>query len=90
LLNMGSHNSLLGKGPDSFSFDGNRAIILASEGEVQHIINYFKSWIPLVTRKYQSDLELENNRMREQKLEKIRKEIESEEANARLRKNIKL
>jgi serine/threonine protein kinase len=89
-LNMGSYTSLMGKGPGAFKFEGNCAKVQVDERQVQDIINYFKSWIPLTTTKYKNDLEEERRRKEGQEQQKIKRKIEAEEARARLRKNIKL
>ena len=89
LLNMGSYSSLMGKGPERFSFEGNLAKIAANERDVQAIIDYFKTWIPNITAKYKHDLENERHQKEEQDRQKIKMEIEKEEAKARLRNNIK-
>ncbi len=89
-VNMGSHSSLLGKGPERFTLEGNLAKISAEERQVQDIINYFKSWIPMVTAKYKQDLEVEIRLKEEHERQKVRKEIELEEAKSRLLKNIKI
>ena len=90
LLNMGSHSSLMGRGPETFTFEGNRAKVRSEERQVQDIVNYFKSWMPQTTARYKQDLEEERRRKEEQEREKIRIAIEAEEAKARLRKNIRL
>lgn len=90
LLNMGSHSSLMGRGPETFTFEGNRAKVRSEERQVQDIINYFKSWMPQTTARYKQDLEEERRRKEEQEREKIRIAIEAEETKARLRKNIRL
>ena len=87
---MGSHSSLWNRGPETFTFEGNRAKVHAEEGEVQGIIDYFKSWMPQTTARYKRDIEEEIRRKEEQERQKIKMEIEAEEAKARLRKNIKL
>jgi serine/threonine protein kinase len=90
LLNMGSYTSVMGRGPETFTFEGNRAKVRSEERIVQDIVNYFKSWIPLATRRYEQDLQDERRRKEEQERQKIKMAIEAEEAKARLRKNIKL
>ena len=90
LLNMGSYTSLQGGGPERFEFKGNQALIRSEERSVQDIINYFKSWIPLATRKYEQDLRDERSREEKQRLQKNMMEIEEEEAKVRLRQNIKI
>lgn len=90
LLNMGNYSSLISKGPEAFSFEGNKAKIRAEERQVQEIINYFKSWIPKATAVYKQYLENDRLYEEEQRRKKIKMEIEAEEAKARLRKNIQL
>jgi hypothetical protein len=87
---MGSHSSVMGKGPERFTLEGNFAKIPAAESQVQDIINYFKSWIPQITARYTQYLKEEIRRKEEQERQKVRTEIEAEEAKSRLRKNIKL
>ncbi|MGD0707192.1 MAG: serine/threonine-protein kinase [Anaerolineaceae bacterium] len=90
LLNMGSYTSVIGRGPETFSFEGNCAKVRSEEGMVQDLINYFKSWIPLVTERYKQDLQEEHRIKEEQELQNLKHAIEVEEAKVRLRKNIKL
>jgi serine/threonine protein kinase len=90
LLNMGSYTSVQGGGPERFEFKGNHALIRSEERSVQAIINYFKSWIPLATRKYEQDLRDERSREEKQRLQEIKMEIEEEEVKVRLRQNIKI
>ena len=72
----------MGKGPERFTFEGNLAKIPAEERQVQNIINFFKSWIPQITARYQQDLEDERRRKEEQERQKVKTEIEKEEAKA--------
>jgi serine/threonine protein kinase len=90
LLNMGSYTSAWGRVPETFTFEGNRAIVPSEDRDVQRIINYFKSWIPLATARYKQDLQEERRRKEEEEREKIKIAIEKEETKARLRKNIKV
>lgn len=90
LHNMGSYTSLVGKDPLAFTFNRDRATVRAEEREVQSIIDYFKSWLPITTLRYKNNLEEENRRREEQERQKIRKEIEAEEVKARLRDKIKI
>jgi serine/threonine protein kinase len=90
LHNMGSHTSVYGRGPENFSFNSNRATINAREDEVQRIIDYFKTWIPLATNRYQQEIENESHRKEEQETMRIKSLIEEEERKKRLRANIRL
>jgi hypothetical protein len=88
LHNMGNYTSVHSKGPEYFSFSGNKATISASEHMVQDIINYFKSWMPATTRTYEQMLIEERNREEERKRQQLRKQIEEEEAKARIRRTV--
>jgi serine/threonine protein kinase len=90
LCNMGSYTSVFGRGPENFSFNADRATINAREDEVQLIIDYFKTWIPLATNRYQQDIEYEIHKKEEQETIRIKSLIEEEERKKRLRENIKL
>lgn len=88
--NPGSHTSLMGKGPERFSFDGKNARIPARESEVQPIIDYFKSWLAPTTQRLRHHLEEWNRRQEVERKEKLRKERESEERRLNLLKNIRI
>lgn len=90
LNNMGSYTSLVGKGPEAFKFVDNTAKVKAREYDVQSIINYFKSWIPLATEKYKQILLDEIQKREESERQILQKKIEAEETKIRLRENIKL
>lgn len=90
LRTMGNYSSIMGKEPAAFSIKGNRASISAREGEVQRLIDYFKGWIPLANRRYEQMLREEQRKADLAKQRQLQKEIEEEEARARLRRNIKL
>lgn len=88
-INMGSHSSLMGYGPERFQFNGDSAFIMCESRLAQDIINYFKGWLPQVhnTYEYKLKIELENlqrNRERELK-EKIKKEEEKLKVNSNLK-----
>jgi serine/threonine protein kinase len=56
-VNMEStYSSLLRKGPEVFELSENKARINARANEVQQIIDYFKSWLPMVANRYESIL----------------------------------
>ena len=57
LCRMGSHSAVWGKGPETFSFQGNQAFIDAQEHEVQPVIDHFKNWLPVATRTLKNLLE---------------------------------
>lgn len=89
LKSMGSYSSQMGRGPEMFNIREDRAIINAQENHVQAIINYFKGWLPIATKRYEQMLKKEHAREQQQKQAELQARIQEEEAKARLRRNIK-
>lgn len=71
--NMGGHTSLWGKGPESFRFSGDTAVISSTDQEAQEIINYFKQWLPRANQVYA--IKLKQDRAAEE--HRLRKELEA-------------
>lgn len=71
--NMGGHTSLMGKGPESFRFSDNTAVIGSADHEAQEIINYFKQWLPRANQVYST--KLKQDRAAEE--HRLRKELEA-------------
>ena len=72
LGHMGDHSSLLGYGPEYFSFRGDRATIECPERIVQQVINHFKAWLPNANTVYKQKIERdlrESERALQSKLE---------------------
>lgn len=90
LQNMGSFSSLMGKGPGSFNIRGNKAVIDATENEVQRIIDYFRDWLPSANRVYEQRIRREKEEAEEKKRKELKRQIAEEEARQRVLKNIKL
>ncbi len=90
LQNMGNYTSVWGKGPEAFRFQGNRAIVQASEHEVQQVIDYFKTWLPRATGVYKNNLEQQARQQEHQQRQKLQQEREAEERKLRVLNNIKL
>jgi hypothetical protein len=90
LRNMGNYESVVGKGPEAFGFDNNKAIISAREEEIQLIINFFSQWIPKANAVYKRNMqrlkEEEENRQRKE----LERQIQEQETRQRVLKNIKL
>jgi biopolymer transport protein ExbB/TolQ len=87
---MGSHSAVLGKGPEAFRFAGSRAIIGAQEREIQDIINYFKSWLPQVSRVYEYNLRREKEEAETAEHNRIKQEIEEKERRLRVLNTVKI
>lgn len=56
LRRMGTHQSVWGKPPAAFNFEGRVASIAAQDDDIQPLIDHFKPWLPLATAVYKSDL----------------------------------
>jgi serine/threonine protein kinase len=90
LNNMGGYASVWGKGPEKFSFQGDRALINANESEVQRIIDHFKQWLPNANRKYEEMLRTEKTQSEQLQRKKIQAEIEEQERRQRILSSINL
>jgi hypothetical protein len=90
LWNMGGHSALLGKGPETFSFDRDRASVSARESEVQPIIDYFKQWLPRATQVYGEGRDRQRREAAERERSRLRAEQEELERRQRIRERIRL
>lgn len=90
LQNMGSHTSVLGKGPDAFKIDGDKAVIGATENEVQRIINYFTDWLPKANRVYEQRMRREKEEAEEKQRKELERQIAEQETRQRVLKSTKL
>jgi len=90
LQNMGSHSSLVGKGPAAFKIREDKAVIKATENQVQQIINYFNGWLPAVNRRYEQRICDEKREAEEKQRKELERQIAEQEARQRVLKNIKL
>jgi serine/threonine protein kinase len=90
LHRMDSTSSVLGKGPEAFHFQGNRATVSAQDFQVQSIINHFKGWLPAATQKLKYLLEQAILKEQRERKERLRLEKEAEERRLRLLREIKI
>jgi serine/threonine protein kinase len=90
LLNMGSYGSLMGKGPDRFAISGNRASIPAGDYQVQQIIDFFKGWLPEVTRVYREGRQVRRQAVADAERGRLAQEREKLERQQRLRNTVRL
>lgn len=86
----GNRRSVMGKGPERFSFSDNVAIISAREGEVQQIIDFFKEWLPNINRAYAQMILREKQEAENQQRKQMEKEIEEQERRKRILANVKI
>jgi hypothetical protein len=87
---MGSFSSVMGHGPETFRFEGNKATVGVSENTAQSVINHFKNWLPTATNVLRNRLEQEAQRAEAQRRERLRREREAEETRMRVNKNLKI
>jgi serine/threonine protein kinase len=90
LRNMSGYTSVLGKGPDVFSFIGKLATVRSSEHQVQAIVDNFKAWLPGATRTLKHRLEQAAQREATQEREQLKRAKETEERRLRVNRNIKI
>ena len=89
-LSKGHREAVLGKGPEVFQFNGNRATVAAQQSDVQRIIDYFKSWIPPATEIYRDQRARQRREAAERERSRLRREQEELERQRRLREEIRL
>jgi serine/threonine protein kinase len=90
LLNMGSHSSVWGKGPEAFKIRGDKAVISATETQVQSIIDYFNAWLPAANRVYEQRVHRDKEESEEKQRKELERQVAEQEARQRILKNIKL
>lgn len=90
LNNMGSHTSILGKGPEAFRFSGSEAQVSAKADEAQDIINYFKGWLPKANQVYESQIRREKEQNERREREALRQQIAKAEERANLLERLKI
>ena len=90
LQNMGSFTSVLGKGPNTFSFHGSLAFVDARDYQVQSLVDHFKQWLPMASRTLKSNLQQEAQRQEAATRERLRREREAEEQRLRVIRNIRI
>jgi hypothetical protein len=87
---MGSYSSVLGKGPNAFSFHGKQATVRAAEHEIQSVVDNFKVWLPQASHTLKSLLEQAAREQEAARREKLGHEREAEERRLRVNRNIKI
>lgn len=90
LHNMGSHASVMGKGPGRFTFSGKEAKIGAREDEVQRVINHFKNWLPKTNRVYEQRIQREKEEAEEKNRQELQQKIKELEARKRVLEKVKI
>jgi serine/threonine protein kinase len=91
LMNMqGGYTSVLGIGPERFKLIGNKATVKVEESNIQRVIDYFKQWLPIITRTYMIDLENEQKAKEAEERQKNQVEKEKLESKKRVLQTIRI
>jgi serine/threonine protein kinase len=90
LHQLGNYTSVLGRGPNSFSFSGNQASANARETEAQPMVDHFKNWLPAASQSLKNRLEQAVHRREESMRAELRREREAEEARLRVTRKLKI
>lgn len=85
-----SYSGLMGKGPERFHFSRDTATIQALENELQQIIDFFKTWLPIANRQYEQKIRNEIQQQEEQQRRGLQKAVEELERQRRVRANVKI
>ncbi|MGA2379319.1 MAG: serine/threonine-protein kinase [Spirochaetia bacterium] len=91
LHNMNSSfTSTMGQPPETFRAGSEGLVVPASAGDVQSVINYFKSWLPIVHMRYKQILEQEHATADREQRERLRQQIQAEETRLRVLRETKI
>jgi serine/threonine protein kinase len=90
LHNMGNYTSVMGMGPETFRFSGNMVTVSCQEHSAQNAIDHFKQWLPRATQVLKYQLEQEEKRKHNERLEQLRREKEAEERHLRVNSSLKI
>ena len=90
LNNMKSYTSVMGIGPQTFSFRGHQASVPVSDTDAQRVIDYFKTWLPLASHTLRTNLlEAATKRQHAMKV-KLLQQREQEERRLRANRALKI
>lgn len=76
---LGSYHSILGHEPKTFSFTGNKVTHKCEGRLAQNILDYFKAWLPDVTKSYNQSVENDRKRIEAAEVKRISDAIKQEE-----------
>jgi hypothetical protein len=87
---IGGIQGVWNKGPNTFSFRDDKALVSTRAEDVQRIIDYFKTWMVPAMQTLHQDLSLRLRQERDRKLAALRAEQQREEMKQKLRKEIRI
>lgn len=90
LQNMGSFNSVMGAGPERFSFSGAKASVGVPEHSAQSVVDHFKQWLPRASQVLKQTLERDAQRQHEARLQELKRAREAEERRLRVNRALKI
>lgn len=90
LQNMGNYSAVMGHGPETFSFQGNRVTTQVDASTVQNVVDHFKRWLPVATNVLRQQLQVDVERAEARRREQLRREREAEETRLRVLQNLKI
>jgi serine/threonine protein kinase len=88
--NIGSYQSVLGKGPSRFAWDSDRAVIQATEQEAPLIVEHFKTYVDQANAAYLEFVKETKRQTEERARREIQRQLEIEEKRQRLLQKIRL
>jgi len=87
--NLSNISYVGGTHPSMFRFAGSNARIEVDERIAQRVIDQFKTWLPMATREYQLQLELDAEKADKARRETLRLELEAAQQRERVVRNLK-
>lgn len=85
-----SFSSPMNQPPQAFRFGSEGAVVSAASDEVQRVIDAFKSWLPMVQRRYQQILEQEKSAAERERRDALRQATLAEETRLRVLRETKI
>jgi serine/threonine protein kinase len=87
--NIGNFTSVLGKGPSTFIFSGNRGYVTVAESAVQQVANYARSYVDQANALYAARVRTEHDKAKALEREGLRRKIAAEEERTRILARLK-
>jgi len=88
LNHMGGHSSVMGKGPETFGFSGDKAVVGCRDVDIQRVIDFFKGWLPVANRVYEQKVRQDKVDAEEKQRKALQKQVDEEEHRQKILKNI--
>jgi serine/threonine protein kinase len=83
------HSSIMGKGPESFIWKGDKAFNQVAENQAQAIVDHFKNYLEMANRGYVRDLQQEADRENTNHRVALQNAVKLAESRARVAKTLK-